>query len=342
MLLKNEGKTIISEVGLSRFDFRLKRFRRVPEAAVEHMVTSLKKNGQLTPVIAVLEGNGYILVDGFKRYMAAETLGYKTLLVLQVDWDSAHQKAQMYLLNKSNGFTFIEECVLLLELVDKDGFNQAEAAAILQRHKSWVCRRLQIVRHLSGQVIEDIRLGNLPGGSAASLARLTPDIQAEFDAVIQSHHLQPNECKQLIDLWCKAETPEIRQFLVNSPRQVLETFKSGNVATQWDGPIPVAASRWFFTLRSLDREATALGLHSKKNIGPLDDKLHRKFLKTLDDAEKDCREALGKARDALSAAGAAWELLQTSANSHSMPMSIIKNKEINNEQVERKDTEENP
>lgn len=296
----------IVSVPLSKLDIRLKRLRNTAESSVQAMVMSLKKRGQLTPVVAARQGSVYILIDGFKRQMAAEILNLKSLLVIIVQWKEVIQKAQMYLLNKNNGFTMIEEGLLIRELVEKDGLNQTEVAILLDRHKSFVSRRLAIIRDLCPQVIEDIKLGLLPGGSAVSLARLPQDNQAEWDRVIQTHRLKAKECHQLIDLWCKADTHQQKQFLLDNPRKVLELCqKDGSDMSELEGQVQVPAwtRKWFGTLRALGRVAAALRLRSKKQLGPLDEKVYEIFFDTLRKVETDCEQALEEANEILTSSG---------------------------------------
>ncbi len=154
------------------------------------MVHSLEKRGQLTPVVTARDGNSLVLIDGFKRQMAAEILGLKSLMLITLPSEGALMKAHMYLLNRKNGFSMIEEAMLIRELVEVDGLMQVEVAAMLERHKSWVSRRLEMVRRLAPQIVEDIKLGLMPPGSAISLARLPESNQADLDSTIQRHKLE--------------------------------------------------------------------------------------------------------------------------------------------------------
>src|ERR1019366_6473091 len=53
----------------------------------------------------------------------------------------------------------LEEAWVVQGLVRDDGMTQVEAAHLLGRHKSWVCRRLALLEKLSAVVKEDLRLG---------------------------------------------------------------------------------------------------------------------------------------------------------------------------------------
>jgi ParB/RepB/Spo0J family partition protein len=305
----NDNNSAIVQLPFSKLDIRLKRLRSASRSGIEDMKKSFEKYGQITPVVVIAEGPIYILVDGFKRYMAAELLKMNSLTTIVLDCDRAVGKAHMYLLNKSSDFNFIEECLLILELVEKEGFNQVEAASILGKHKSWVNRRLHIIRSLSEQVTEDIKLGLLPGGSAVSLARLPCETQADFDRLIQSYNLKPQECNRLIDLWCKADDVKTKESLMKLPKKALEIYKvagKGGVDVDSDSKyekLPRRTRIWFTLLESLGRAARSLGKHSQKWLNVPDEKIQGDFFKKLAEVEDDCQQALSKARKALFGSG---------------------------------------
>jgi len=47
------------------------------------------------------------------------------------------------------------EALVVWELLEIEGLNQVEAADLLERHKSWVCRRLSMIRSLAPEIIHD-------------------------------------------------------------------------------------------------------------------------------------------------------------------------------------------
>ena len=209
---------------LEQLDLRLGFLRPVHAGAQKKMAASLVKHGQLTAVVAVEEGGCHILIDGFKRHRCAGQLGMKTLKVTVLKKSCAEAKALLYLLNRPDGFSTIMEALLVWELVEIEGLNQVEAAALLERHKSWVCRRLSMIRSLAPEIIHDIKLELLPAGVGSSLARLQPATQADFSLVIQKHNLKTREVNRLVDLWCKTQDPGARCHLLESPRQALKAL----------------------------------------------------------------------------------------------------------------------
>ncbi|MFQ5975807.1 MAG: ParB/RepB/Spo0J family partition protein [Candidatus Hydrothermarchaeales archaeon] len=292
------SKNNIIELSPARFDLRLKPLRLLPESSIQSMCRSLEAKGQITPLVAAIDQSAYVLVDGFKRQHAAQILGLTRVMVIIVPFEGAMMKAQMYLLNKNNGFSMIEECMLIQELVDKDGLNQVEAAAILDRHKSWVSRRLALMRSLTAQIVEDIKLGLIPTGSAQELARLPGCNQGDLGAVIQTHRLNVKQSNRLIDLWCKAKDKEVREFIIKSPGKALE-LSAQDEEERLDPRIPSRARGWVKAVMALERIAITVCLRSKKEIGPLEKEVYKILHESLNQADSACQEALRLARQRL-------------------------------------------
>lgn len=224
------SEQVRSLLHLDQMDLRLGPLRRPTAAAVKRMAESLCTYGQLSPAYVVSDGTRFVLVDGFTRHAAARSLGLASLVVTVGGQGLTQAKAMMYLLNRSRGFTVIEEALLIRDLVDADGLTQSEAGTLLQRHKSWVSRRLEILRALAAPIVEDLLLELLPFGSAASLARLPQQNQTDFAVVIQQQRLSPRQIAHLVDLWCKAPDPGMRQYLLDAPQEVLS--KAARVSGQ--------------------------------------------------------------------------------------------------------------
>jgi hypothetical protein len=179
----------------------------------------------LTPVIVAENGRVFLLVDGFKRYRAAVKIGWAGLNAVSIEAGPKQTKALIYLLNRPGGFTMIQEALIVRELVELDGLNQSEAGALLDRHKSWISRRLSMIRRLSPEIVDAFSLELIPPGVCSSLARIPPCNQPDFSAAIQTHGLAPNEIRRLADLYCKASGPGVKKAILQSPREALSVVK---------------------------------------------------------------------------------------------------------------------
>ncbi len=127
---------------------KYRRYRLADPPAEEAMAGSLRRWGQLSPVVACLRDQQLEVLDGFKRWTAAQQLpGLTSLSVRVLAVDERTAKAAILGLNHGQRATReLEEAWVVQALVRDDGLTQVEAAHLLGRHKSWVCRGLKSVR----------------------------------------------------------------------------------------------------------------------------------------------------------------------------------------------------
>ena len=86
---------------LEEIDVRYARYRLSVLEAEETMARSLRRYGQISPVVVCLREEMPVLVDGFKRLAAARGLkGFGTLSARRIEVDERSAKAAMYGLNR--------------------------------------------------------------------------------------------------------------------------------------------------------------------------------------------------------------------------------------------------
>jgi hypothetical protein len=186
---------------------RYRRYRLADPGAEEAMAKSLRGYGQASPVTACWRDGRAELLDGFKRRAAAMWLGWTTLSVRAVEVDERAAKAAIHGLNSiGTRPSELEEAWLVHALVREDGLTQVETAQLLNKHKSWVSRRLALVERLVGE--------------ARQLTRLPTGIQAAVLATARRESLTTLEVQSVIDLLSGA-TPEQERLLLDQPREAL-------------------------------------------------------------------------------------------------------------------------
>jgi ParB-like chromosome segregation protein Spo0J len=148
----------------------LRRLRAVPEAAVREKLESLGSKGQMSPLVVAEHEGELVLIDGFARQAAAVRMGLGTVAVEVVQLTAVQMKAQLYLRNRERGLSLVDECRLVRELCESDGLNQVEVSALLERHKSWVCRRLGLWKALSPRLLSEGAVSEVGSGSIRRLA----------------------------------------------------------------------------------------------------------------------------------------------------------------------------
>jgi ParB/RepB/Spo0J family partition protein len=209
-------------VALAGLGQRYRRYRLADPPAEEAMAGSLRRWGQLSPVVACAQGERLELLDGFKRLAAAQQVaGWTTLSVRVLDVDERTAKAAILGLNRDQRpVRELEEAWIVQALVRDDGLTQVEAAHLLGQHKSWVCRRLALLEKLSGEVKEDLRLGLLGPALARQLTRLPAGNQQAVLAVTRREALTAQEVSGLIGL-LQGASPEQAAFVLAKPREAL-------------------------------------------------------------------------------------------------------------------------
>jgi len=221
-------------VPVASLDLVLGRLRLVPEALIARMVESIRAKGQLSPLVATLRDEALVLVDGFVRHAAVTRLKLADVLVEVVELDEIQMKAQMYLRNRERGLFLLEECRLVHELNRLDGLDQVDIGTLLERHKSWVCRRLGLYRSLSPYLRDDGALHRLGSGSIRRLAQLPHGNQDELFAIAVREDMGPRDVSTFVDLWARAPSPEARDYLRDHPRDALRLAAEGQRAAQVD------------------------------------------------------------------------------------------------------------
>lgn len=218
----------ILEIGTS-----YRRVRCLAPRQIEQMKASLTAYGQLTALVVVQRGNGVELIDGFKRHRAAEEMGWTRLRATSMEVDEPGQWVAMLALNRAtHAMSVLEEALVLREIVAM-GMTQTEIGAILNRHKSWVSRRIGLIERLHPELVEQIREGILPPGAGRRLLALPAGNQLELAAVVMHHGLGSQDTELLVRLWKNADPP-VRDYLLAHPHAALANMRAGDPETPPD------------------------------------------------------------------------------------------------------------
>src|SRR5262245_37449138 len=215
----HEGSTL--PVALAELGQRYRRYRLADPEAEEAMTGSLRRWGQLAPVVACVRSEKLELLDGFKRHAAARQIAGMTLSVRVLEVDEPTAKAAILGLNRGQRATReLEEAWIVQGLVRDDQMTQVEAALLLGRHKSWVCWRLALLDDLSTAVTEARGLGRWGPSLARQLVRLPAGNQEALLAMTRRETLTAQEVSSVIDL-LQGAGQEQAAFVLQKPREAL-------------------------------------------------------------------------------------------------------------------------
>ena len=215
--------TDLLPVPLASLDVRYSRFRLPQPRHEEAMAASLRRFGQVSPIVASPRGDTYAVVDGFKRLAAAARLGLTELRVRPLALSERAALAAVYGLNRgSRGLMDLEEAMVVRELVRGQGMTQPEVGELLDHDKSWVCRRLALVERLDETVQQDVRVGLVPVSVAREVVRLPRGNQPEVAAAVHRGGLTSREAIVLVDLFERTADRAQQKELLENPRSAIE------------------------------------------------------------------------------------------------------------------------
>jgi ParB/RepB/Spo0J family partition protein len=210
------------------------------EGRQARLVGAISRDGLLQAVLVVARGERFVLIDGYRRVAAVETLGQDTVAAVVLGTTEAEALAYAHRLDANRRRSALEDGWLLRELVETYGLRQAQLVKKLQRSASWVSRRLALVRDLPQAVQDAVRDGRL--GAHAAEKFFVPLARAnQGHAETLAHNLAPlrptdRQVERLYTAWRAADT-ETRRRIVEHPGLFLRVDEAP--APPPDGPAAV-------------------------------------------------------------------------------------------------------
>lgn len=196
------------------------------------LLASVVQQGQQTPVLVVRQSeHRYVLIDGYRRVAALEALACDLVEAVVLPVGEAEGLVLGYRLSRGRRPSALEEGWLLRELIDQHGQKQRDLAALLGRSRSWVSRRLSLVRVLPESVQQAVRQGLVPAQGAMKslvpLARANSEQCAELVAHLHRERPTVRQLHQLYVAW-KCGDSEQRAHLAREPGLYLKAATAGS------------------------------------------------------------------------------------------------------------------
>ncbi len=218
------------DIELNQLELRYEKLRRRNANKERQLVASLAENGQQLPVVVISTGepNCYVLLDGYKRVRALESLRHDTVRV--ISWDLAETDALLLECLMRNGESdgALEQGWLLEELNERFALSHEQLARRFDKSKSWVSRRLALVRALPREVQQSVQRGTLPAHAAMKflvpMARAKRDDCVRLSAALGSLRPSTREVGTLYAAWVSGNK-ETRELVVTQPSLVLKAHE---------------------------------------------------------------------------------------------------------------------
>lgn len=218
---------IIQEIPLSEFDLSLSGMRIINMTRILQVEKSMQLHGQLQPVVARVHESGYQLIDGFKRYYAAEDLMMDTLQCLLLEIDLPQAKVLLMSYNRPHQSMEVwEEARVLQDLHKTHSMDQSSLAKLTGYSRSWVSRRLALTDKIDESISSDIMMGLITSSHARALTKLPRGNQREVARVIGSYRLSSRQSDTLVEAFLKAKDDKQQQYILNHPEKILSNDES--------------------------------------------------------------------------------------------------------------------
>lgn len=173
--------------------------KRFDDAKLAELAESIKAHGIVQPLVVRKAGDGYELVVGQRRLLAARMAGLAEVPVVVSDLDDAEMIQVALIENlQREDLNPMEEAESYRRLVEEFGMSQEELAGVLGRSRPSIANTLRLL-NLQPEVQEVVSRGTISMGHArALLAIQDPALQVEACRYVVEHELSVRETEDLV------------------------------------------------------------------------------------------------------------------------------------------------
>ena len=196
---------------------------------------SMRLHGQLQPVVARVHEGGYQLIDGFKRFYAAEDLMMEALQCRLLEIDLTQAKVLLLTYNRLHqSMEAWEEAMVLQDLQKTHSLDQRSLAELTGYSCSWISRRLSLIGKMDEDVSSEIIMGTLTSSHARALIKLPRGNQGEVARVITGFALTSRQSDKLVEAFLKAGDENQQRYILTHPEQILRNDLSDSEEEVYD------------------------------------------------------------------------------------------------------------
>lgn len=167
--------------------------------ALQELTASVAEMGILQPLTVKKQGDGYLVVSGNRRLMAARQvgLGEAPCILLRVEESEGELIRLMELLQRED-LHYLEEAEYLKEFLHRSGLTQAKAAKKLGRSQSAVANKVRLLSH-PASIRQLLREQGLHERHARELLRVPEPARQEVLLEISRRKYSIAQTEQFID-----------------------------------------------------------------------------------------------------------------------------------------------
>ena len=156
---------------IDSIDIKYSSFRLPDKKRTDILLLSIAENGILENLQGVMDGDTFILLDGFKRIQCARKLNIKFLPIESIAEDCAIGIITLLKNSNAKSLHIFEQAKLIEELKNVHMMNIREIANRLDRSVGWVSMRLVFLKETTSYVKDQVFQGKFPARSAVYTLR---------------------------------------------------------------------------------------------------------------------------------------------------------------------------
>jgi ParB/RepB/Spo0J family partition protein len=218
---------------------------------IASMEQSLRREGQLQPVVVRGHEGHHQLVDGFKRYYACQNLGWSSLNALVLTADEITAKCIIIRCNRKNTpLQDYEEALVISSLHKEHSLGQERIGKLLGRSASWVSRRLSYIERLAEQVQSQLKMGAITSSHARELVNLPRGKQDKMLQIALEHGFSTRQTALLVKCYMQGGKQE-QDHLMENPVEAINSYRE---TKDHDSRLGLHGNRLLKTVRLLEHQ----------------------------------------------------------------------------------------
>ena len=280
------------ELEFHQLDLRYETLRRRSAAREAQLLASIAHLGQQVPIVVVVasEGNGLVVVDGYKRVRALKALKGDTVQATR--WELSEPEALLLerLMRNAETDSALEQAWLLRELHGRFALSHDELARRFDKSKSWVSRRLALLEELPEEIQARVREGVLVAHAAMKflvpMARANRADALRLTTALCRQRSSSRQVGAIYGAWLTGNE-KTRELLLNEPWLFLRALEESRRVEQVEKSPSQQLLGELAALGGISRRASSklrAGL-ARGLLAPELEEVHRCFCQAKADAE---------------------------------------------------------
>ncbi len=240
--------TQIKHIDLHQLNLRYDHTRIYKKEVLNKLCRSLEQFGQINPVIVTPgEGIEFILIDGYSRVKAARMCGMDQVIGSVHQSDEKGAVLSMLKNNDGRSWEVFEEASLLNEFVLRFKLGISETAELIGREKSFVKRRLDLVRELPEEILVAVSTGAVSMWSATRilvpLARANSVHALKLTAHLKKSVMSTRDLQHFFNIY-KKSNHRVRSRMIDGPSLFSKAVKNKHAEQRTQALVDGVEGRW--------------------------------------------------------------------------------------------------